>query len=54
MQFLGHHPINQPSLDILVRKIEAIPIEHWAELLTQLRQFREHVAQQPANKVSYH
>jgi hypothetical protein len=41
--------MNQPSLDILVREIEATPTEHWAELLTQLRQFREHVAQQPVS-----
>jgi hypothetical protein len=40
--------MNQPSLDILVREIEATPIEHWSELLTQLRQFREQATQQPA------
>jgi hypothetical protein len=41
--------MNQPSLDILVREIEATPTEYWAELLTQLRQFGEHVAQQPVS-----
>jgi hypothetical protein len=41
--------MNQPSLDILVREIEATPIEHWSELLTQLRQFRERATQQPAS-----
>jgi hypothetical protein len=44
--------MNQPSLDILVREIEATPSEYWAELLTQLRQFRESVAQQPVSNQS--
>jgi hypothetical protein len=44
--------MNQPSLDTLVREIEATPSEYWAELLTQLRQFRESVAQQPISDQS--
>jgi hypothetical protein len=44
--------MNQPSLDTLVREIEATPSEYWAELLTQLRQFRESVAQQPVSNQS--
>jgi hypothetical protein len=40
--------MTQPSLDTLVREIEATPEEHWAEILTQLRQFRENVTHQPA------
>jgi hypothetical protein len=41
--------MNQPSLNTLVSEIEATPPEYWAELLTQLRQFRESVAQQPVS-----
>jgi hypothetical protein len=40
--------MTQPSLDALVREIEATPEEYWAEILTQLRQFREQVTHQPA------
>jgi len=40
--------MTQPSLDTLVREIEATPGEYWAEILTQLRQFRENVTHQPA------
>jgi hypothetical protein len=40
--------MTQPSLDSLVREIEATPEEYWAEILTQLRQFREQVTHQPA------
>jgi hypothetical protein len=42
--------MNQPSLDTLVQEIEATPVEHWAELLSQLRQFREQVAQKPTSQ----
>jgi hypothetical protein len=42
--------MTQPSLDILVREIEATPEEYWAEILTQLRQFRENVTHQPTTK----
>ena len=39
--------MTQPSLDILVREIEATPEEYWEEILTQLRQFRESVTHHP-------
>jgi hypothetical protein len=42
--------MNQPSLDTLVQEIEATPVEHWAELLSQLRQFREQVALKPMSQ----
>jgi hypothetical protein len=44
--------MTQPSLDTLVREIEATPEEYWAEILTQLRQFRENVTHQPATNRS--
>jgi hypothetical protein len=44
--------MTQPSLDTLVREIEATPEEYWAEILTQLRQFRENVTHQPATNQS--
>jgi hypothetical protein len=44
--------MTQPSLDTLVREIEATPEEYWAEILTQLRQFRENITHQPATNRS--
>ena len=38
--------MTQPSLNLLVSEIEATPAEHWAELLSQLQQFREQVTKQ--------
>ena len=41
--------MTQPSLHSLVHEIEATPGEHWEELLSRLRQFRENVTKrQPA------
>lgn len=43
--------MTQPSLNSLVREIEATPGEHWEELLSQLRQFRENVTKRQPNVV---
>ena len=44
--------MTQPTLDTLVREIEATPGERWEELLVQLRQFRESATQQPSAVVN--
>jgi hypothetical protein len=33
----------QPSIETLMREIEATPAEHWSDLLTQIQQFRASV-----------
>ena len=44
--------MTQPTLDTLVREIEATPGERWEELLIQLRQFRESATQQPSTVIN--
>ena len=38
----------QPSIETLVREIEATPAEHWSELLTQIQQFRANITDRTA------
>jgi isochorismate hydrolase len=52
--YVGHFPMNQPSLDTLIHEIEATPGEYWEDLLTQLRQFRVNVTQQKLPVVDAH